>query len=552
MRQGGPLRTAAVLLGLLAAVPAGAFVRLEGEYFFLVDIRKQDRSFVWDFDSNNSDTFNLMQFRLFAQPLAGVEAFMKYEAEWNSGSNNNRRPVFQFRESHLRYRREFQGWGLDSYLFSRQDRFWVNNHLIRVVDGGASGDGGNAQGARVDWWGLGGTTATFITSDFSSQSNPGTGSLPNKPVPTDDAYIFRLRRDFLAGKLRTGLTWNQKNLAAGPALVSDDAAQVDSAGNVTGRVTLPDPILLSDKTTVYALDFRYSWNNTDYLLEYSVGRQAFLLSDATREFLGLPEDDGDGWDLSEFSLKHPQNWLPDDAVVRTEIRPLRVGNSRTGYFNVAPQAWYLGPLYRNALGDGNNDETGYFIDSWYLVPARAITWTNRYVSYVKRVNQQRHVTEFFSELYVEFVNGFTGKLFYRDRATRDWRTDRDITVKTVTENDDVFAEMQVENKLAWLRLQFRIRDLETLFQKELASIETSVNISNPLKFYGRFTFGNDPARSRKGLFGELQWRPRNNLEVFLAYGPFWIGAGSNPVFEGNLEGSADNQDLLRLIVKGTF
>jgi hypothetical protein len=73
-----------------------------------------------------------------------------------------------------------------------------------------------------------------------------------------------------------------------------------------------------------------------------------------------------------------------------------------------------------------------------------------------------------------------------------------------------------------------------------------------LKVYNRFTFGNDPARVRKGLFSELQYRPRHNLELFLAYGPFWIGAGSNPVFEGNLEGSADNKDLVRLTVKGTF
>lgn len=518
----GVRSTLGTLLGslvlLMAAAPArAAIVKLEGEYQFQVDVRKQDRSFEWDFDSNNDDTFNMMQFRLFSQPASGVEAFTKFEAEWNTGNNNFRRPRFQYREGHLRFRKDLDGKGVDSYLFSRQDRFWVDNHLIRVVDGGPSNDGGNAHGARVDLWGLlGKSNITLIASDFSSQSNPGSGSQPGAPVPTDDAYIGRLRKEFFGGKLRTGLTWNRKN------------TRFSGAARTV--------------TQVWAGDARYSLGNIDISLEYAQGKQRTpgepFFSDTFR--------------LSKFNFKDPTAALPDDSVIRGEIRSLRVGTPSTGYFNVAPNFWYLGPEFRNQLGDGNNDEVGYYINTWYLVPGRAITLTNNYVSYVKRRNQNRHVTEFLSEAYVEYVNGFTSKFFYRKRTTRDWFDDGAVTVRQEQDNDDLFAEMQVENRLAWLRVQFRIRDIDTVFQKELSSIETSVNISSTLKIYNRYTFGDDPARSRKGLFSELQYRPRPNLEMFLAYGPFWIGGGSNPVFEGNLEGSADNKDLVRLIVKGTF
>jgi hypothetical protein len=42
------------------------------------------------------------------------------------------------------------------------------------------------------------------------------------------------------------------------------------------------------------------------------------------------------------------------------------------------------------------------------------------------------------------------------------------------------------------------------------------------------------------------------MEMFLSYGPDYIGGGSNPVDEGNLAGSGDQFDELKFILKGTF
>jgi hypothetical protein len=104
------LFAALVAFAVLAGVaPVHAFTRLEGEYVFQLDVRKQDRRYEWDFDSNSNDTFNNPQLRLFSQPIPGLEAFTKFEAEWNTGSNSNRRPLFQYREAHVRYNRDVNG-----------------------------------------------------------------------------------------------------------------------------------------------------------------------------------------------------------------------------------------------------------------------------------------------------------------------------------------------------------------------------------------------------------------------------------------------------------
>ena len=40
--------------------------------------------------------------------------------------------------------------------------------------------------------------------------------------------------------------------------------------------------------------------------------------------------------------------------------------------------------------------------------------------------------------------------------------------------------------------------------------------------------------------------------MYLQYGPDYIGGGSNPVEEGNLNGNADQVDIIKFILKGNF
>jgi hypothetical protein len=525
------LRLAAVIaLPLLGAAPgaATAATKIEGEYQIQLDIRKQDRFFPWDYDYNNDDSFGLAQFRILSQPREGVEAFLKFEEDWNRGNNSAYRPEFQFREAHVRYRWEKAGHGIDTHFFSRQDRFWVDNHLIEVVRGDNVKDSDNGQGFRIDGWGWAVDNVTYIYSDFSGQSNPGTTSDPAQPADTDDAHIFRARREFPGIGLRTGVTYNRK---------------------VEGETRLGE----RGHTEVYAGDVRYNWHNIDFQLEYAeshlkhIERADSILVPGHDPY--FPKDGQFSSPQGAAGLLRPNEWLPSDATVKAEIRSISVGSPTLGYFNLAPYLWYAGPDYSNPLGDSLNDERGYWVNSWYLVPQRAITVTANYGRWRKDIFEQKRLAELYVEIYTEYVNGFTSKFFHRRRRTRDYSDPAGVEI---TENNDLFAEVQVESRLAWMRIQGKIKDLDTEDQKELASLETSVNLTSTLKMYNRFTFGNDPARVRESLFAELQYRPRQSMQMFLSYGPWWIGDSPNPVDDGDLEGGAQNKDIVKFVLQGFF
>ena len=42
-------------------------------------------------------------------------------------------------------------------------------------------------------------------------------------------------------------------------------------------------------------------------------------------------------------------------------------------------------------------------------------------------------------------------------------------------------------------------------------------------------FGNDPDKLRKAIFTQLQYRPTGSMDLFVQYGPDYIGGGSFPV-----------------------
>jgi hypothetical protein len=519
--------SSASLLVALAATASPAATKIEGEYQVQLDARKQDRFFPWDYDFNNDDSFGLVQFRILAQPRPGVESYLKFEEDWNRGNNNALRPEFQFREAHLRYRWERSGSGVDTHVFSRQNRFWVDNHLIEVVRGGSVNDGDNAQGIRVDAWSHATTNFTYIYSDFSSQSNPNTTTDPSVPADTDDAHIARARSG-LPGGVDAGITYNRK---------------IESERRLGER----------GHTEVFAQDLRYNWHAVDFRLEYAgshlhrIDRPDSIVVPGRAPY--FPHDGKFSSPEGLDGLLHPHTWLPSDALVKAEVRSLSIGTPALGYLNVAPFMWYAGPDYSNPLGESLNDERGVWLNSWYLVPQRAITFTVNYGRWRKDIFEQKQFAELYAELYTEYVNGFTSKIFHRRRRTRDHA---DPTRAEITRNDDFFAEVQVESRLAWMRIQGKIKDFDTEAQKELASMETSVNLTGTLKMYNRYTFGNDPARVRESFFAELQYRPRQSMQLFLSYGPWWIGDSPNPVDDGDLAGGAQNKDILKFVLQGFF
>lgn len=499
---------------------ARSATKIEGEYQLMGELRKTGRTFPWDWNSNEFDTFNNAQLRLFTAPRAGVEAFLKAEAAYRPNDNGGARPEFQFREAHIKLRREFGPRGYEAYLFSRQDRFWVDSYLIPYVYGR-----GDAQGIRLETWGFGRTRGTFVMADQSNQFNPSdfAGLAPHQPLDsiaaqrvkrTDDLYVVRLRREFLQeNRLRVGLTFNRFE-------------------GWSGRDSISAP---SPWTSILGVDTRYRLGRTDLSLEYG------------ESFPVRTEGNGRANEFTAF--RKPLGFqLSDRSVLEAEVRSVQVGTARTGYVSVAPRYWNRGPRYSNSFGGPGTDETGFILDTYWLLPERSVTYTNRLVRYGNKVFSRNATREIYNELYIEFINGFTGKTYYRMRDT--YSPSGGILRKDT--RLEWFGEVQVESRLAWMRVQTKVRDIGRPESKQLFVIENSLNLTAKAKVYSRFAFGNDAAIQRKAIFTQLQYRPTGNLEMFLQYGPDYIGGGSNPVDEGNLVGSGDQFDVVKFILKGIF
>jgi hypothetical protein len=182
------------------------------------------------------------------------------------------------------------------------------------------------------------------------------------------------------------------------------------------------------------------------------------------------------------------------------------------------------------------------------VPARAITYTNNYRWYGNKATTHYDDRETYNELYVEFVNGFTSKIYYRNHQT--FRENAGLRIRD--EFSEWFAELQVESRLAKLVFEVKSKDLGRPEHKQLFAVETVVNLTTEAKIYNRFTFGNDASILRKGIFSQLQFRPSGNTEMYLQYGPDYIGGGSVPVDEGNLQGGGDQADIVKFIIRGNF
>jgi hypothetical protein len=494
---------AAGLILALGITPAGALTKLEGEYQLMLSMRKSllDRPYPWDFDSNNGENYDNAELRLFSQPRPGVEAFIKHHTVWDQTDNGGRRPHLQYRESHLRFRHDMTTRGWDTYLFSRQNRFYFEKYLIEIAKsdllkhGDKRGDA--AQGARLETWGYGTLTGTFVASNDVS-----------------GIYIGRLRREFWGRRLRLGTT---------------AARKVD---------------FNNEMADVWAFDSRYNWRDIDFSLEYAQSTSPINTVPARTyqypEALGRP--------LSV--LRRPIGiTLPDESVLTGEIRALRFGTPRAGYLNVAPLYWHRGPRFENRTGDANRDETGFQLNAWYLLPERAITLTSNYKRFSKSAYERRQEIEFYNEAYVEFVNGFTGKTYFRQRETRRYTLGANYRAE---DHDDWFNELQVESRLAWMRLQSKIKDVGQRTRKQLYALETRVNLTDQVKSYNRFAFGNDPSRLRKGIFTQIQYYPSSNVVMFIEYGPNYIGDASTPVDDSDLEGGGDQSDVFKFILKGTF
>jgi len=283
------------------------------------------------------------------------------------------------------------------------------------------------------------------------------------------------------------------------------------------------------------------------------------------EFAGssVPSED----ETNELNDIYRENGWKDffktNIATKAEFRGLRVGTANLGYWFFTPGISNYGNTYRNYMGDNKSNEFGFWINSYYLVPRKAITITINYSRFEKIVpdtiqtiaigdsNQFVYdtqkiydpVSNLYSEIYVEFVNGFKGKLFFNKKDEK-WHG-------TKYKHYDFFSELSVENKLAKLLTQFKIKDIGENTEKHIAGVEVSVNLSEKWRIFTRGMIANDKVGSRHSIFGEIQYRLSGNTEVFLQYGPSWWGQYGLVNDDGFVSGGSMSKEI-KLIVKGWF
>lgn len=449
-RGSGPPR-AAVLLGtvcLLAACgPAGAVTTLEGYSELMAELHS---------GVGGDPTWELWnpklysELRLSTSPWTTSDAFLKFAAESNRWVEDAKRTEFYLKEGHVHYRSK----RFETYVFTRQDRFWLNEPLLEIVNSGVVKDddwGPRAQGIRVDFWDL----AHFSGAGFYSDSSN-----------SEDFRGGRVTRRFYRDNVYLGGTYARKDYGS-------ERRDFDELSAVDAELALGEILPGLGRLGRVTLIAEYGWNTSGFL------------------------------------------WGDDDRVrdgYKAELRDVTAGPFRfRGSYEEFDDDFYT--LLASEGKRKLNDYAQYFAESHFRVPAKAINlrgWVLHAEPEHPDLTQQARdvgtIDEWGAEAYVEFKNGFTGKSEYKvyQNADGTW--------------PNLFFEVTGENRLVKLRTQFRIRDIDTKYELTAYGFEANVNLSEQWKFYSRIMNVDERTESRQTAFAQLRYSGWSGAEFFVEFG----------------------------------
>lgn len=461
--DGGQVLRTFIFITLLTLVGYSAAwaVNLEGYSQFMATLNGENRN--WYFE--NPEYF--FELRLIAAPFPGTEMYIKTLAlsnKWDGAVFEN----FEFlKEGHLKYR----GNRIETYLFTGQDRFWLNEPLLYIVDTGIVKDddwGPKAQGIRLDlwnWWGF--TFAGFYSDKSTVYPALYEGQLPSGSelastdlVSSDDFAAFRIRRPFTQGRLVLGTTYAKK---------------------VYGNADI-------DYDQMVAFDWEMSF----------------------AEIIPFIADWGRGTIIAEGG-RNISGWLgPDERPYgwRAELRDVGIGplGFIGSLFDYDENFYTLG--LASGWNYGLNDYHGHYAQLDFRVPYEAINlkaWRLREAPHTATVEKQAR-EETGGEVYVEFIHGFIGKVQYKKHINKDgvW--------------PNWFFEVIGENKLVKLRTQYRIRDAGTVYQVRAFAFELNANITEQWKFYTRLILADERTEARESVWAQLQYLGWSSADFFVEFG----------------------------------
>jgi len=503
-----------LLMWLLLAAPAPAATRMEGYYSVYQNMEKLDRN--WHAYTPS----HYAELKFISDHGQGLESYLKLRSNVNGDDDRTVEaeyytPPWVGAEGHVKIHGDKQ----ELILFSRQNHFWINDEpLFNLVnDGKVKNDnwGPQSQGVRIEAWDhrlplewLGTWGATLIYSDNGGTYDDASGV----KADGEDALIARVRNRAYGDRIVGGLMALQKDWSNSNR---DDEALTRLSHN-----------------TVYAVDM------------------AFFPRDLVETGLHLGPID---LEQSRWTVEYAWSSTPDredghpeyeDAasIFGAEFRDVHLSN-------LILHGWYFnaGENFRNYLSsrfdDGRefNRKTKHVEGIWF-VPRKAITAKVAYDKLEKRIEDEvggglRPQTSWYGEVYVEFINGFKGKV-----AHRRWRGfDASSEVNDFFTYPDWFAEVSVENFLAKIRLQGRIRDIGTFREVTAFGFDMNVNITERLKGYLRMLNVNEEIEARHTMFAQLKYELGFGANLFFEYGD--AGQSDNIVYTDWFVNDGNNDNL---------
>ncbi len=511
------LAAACAALALGAAADAAAGSRLEGYYGLSIAAQKNDGH--WNFGSpdDNGIPSHYAELKFMTNPSDKIEVFTKMRAWSNRDDGSTSEveyysPPWYSAEGHLRIGE--RKW--ESYLFYRQSRFYINDEpLLRLVDDNKLKNdsyGPMAQGVRTDFWdvdlgGIKGLGGTLIISDSGST------------VPYGDTYyVGRLRHKTWNDRWTSGLMYLRKDYGVDP----------------TGR----------SNNQVYSADVAFS--------------PAGLVDTGLR--LGPVNLEQSRWTAEAAWSIRPGDEAEVGAsrararAVALEARSIVIGD-------LTLHGWYndFGEDFRSYLSYRFDDSREYnrvqkHVEAIWLVPRKAVTAKVAHDHYRKRVADEpggglRPSTEWYAELYAEYVNGFKSRFAYKR-----WRGfDASAEIFDFYTYPEWFGEVSVENFLAKIRIQGRVKDAGTFRQVTIYGFDMQVNITDKLKGYLRAMNVNEKTEARHTAFVQLKYDLGWGADMYLEYGD--PGQSDNLAYTDWFvnEGNGDNlRDRVKLILSAWF
>jgi len=525
------LAAAAGLAALLCAAvagPAAAATKMEGYYSVYTSAELSDRN--WHFGM----PAHYAELKFINTHSQNVESFVRLRVNANNDDDRTTfaeyyTPPWIAAEGHVKFRTDHT----ETILFNRQNHFWINDEpLFRLIeDWKVKNDnwGPQSQGVRFEFWDakplgfLGNWGGTLIYSD-----NGGTydwGEAYPEVADGDDSVIVRLRNRNWGDRLVGGLTFLRK-----------DWTDTSSEENRD----------------------RYKWmHNMVYAADL-----AFFPHDLveTGLHLGPIDFEQSRWTVeAAFSetpwREHVLNEPTDNSYLfGAEVRDIHIDK-------LILHAWHFdfGENFRDYLS-GRFDDSREFnrvqnhVEGIFFVPRKAITAKLSYDHYRKRVADEpggglRPSESIYAEMYVEFIKGFKGRVAYN----RWHGFDASSEINDFFTYPGWFGEVSVENFLAKIRLQGRVRDVGTFRQVTAFGFDMNVNITDRLKAYIRMLNVNEETEARHTMFAQLKYDLGFGAEFYFEYGD--AGQSDNIVYTDWFvqESNGDNlRDRLALSFRSWF